>query len=301
MSESTCFGGNIWDFHLSREVSRMFNYLQDKISRWKRRDLFWEEHNNLPLHSPISEKDSLKIPQEFSLSICLLLSIMSILLDTVGDNFGERSAIGRVPLHKAATGGGAGDGRWNECVQKLQNSLFLAAVLFAASGVPRTEWTWGPNCHSLLSRQFLPGQDWKHPVVKARCWGQFALLLFWLDSLVAGEKPSSGQWFPAHPFNNFSQKYISFSWKKILNDLTAYHQEEITMYILHRQDRALEKLPWFILCKCLLCAKNYLSWIPGSSFSFFLPPRVSTSESSKMQVHHSTNVQSPENVSSPNY
>lgn len=58
----------------------------------------------------ISEKDSLKIPQQFSLSI-FLLSIISILLNTVGNNFGERSTIGRVPLHKAAPGGGAGDGR----------------------------------------------------------------------------------------------------------------------------------------------------------------------------------------------
>lgn len=47
-SESTCFGGNIWDSLLSREVSRMFSYLQDKISRWKRRDLFQEEHSNPP-------------------------------------------------------------------------------------------------------------------------------------------------------------------------------------------------------------------------------------------------------------
>lgn len=59
----------------------------------------------------ISGKDYLKIPQQFNLSICLLLLLISTLLNTVGDNFVGRSAIARVPLPKAATGGGAGDGR----------------------------------------------------------------------------------------------------------------------------------------------------------------------------------------------
>lgn len=184
-------------------------------------------------------------------------------------------------------------------MQKSQNSLFLAAVLFAASGVPKPEWTWRPNCHSLHSRQFY---DWKHPVGKAGCWGQFALLLFWLDLLVTGEKPSAGQQLPAHPFSIFPQKYIPFSWTKTLSDFTAYHQEEITTYILERQYRAPKKFPWFMslqmaaLCKVLP--------VLNSCFVIFLlssMQSLTTSESSKMQVHHSTNVQSPENASSPNY
>lgn len=88
-SESACLGGNIWDFLLSREISRMFNYLEDKISRWKIRDLFREEHssppqvNSCPLPS-ISGKDSFKIPQQFSLWIYLLLPIISTLLEHCG-------------------------------------------------------------------------------------------------------------------------------------------------------------------------------------------------------------------------
>lgn len=88
-SESACLGRNIWDFLLSREISRMFNYLENKISRWKIRDLFWEKHNRSPQVNScslpsISGKDSWKIPQQFSLSIYLLLPIISTLLEHCG-------------------------------------------------------------------------------------------------------------------------------------------------------------------------------------------------------------------------
>lgn len=56
------------------------------------------------------------------------------------------------------------------------------------------------------------------------------------------------------------------------------------------------------LRRWLLCAKYYLSWIPGLPFFFCLPCRVSQLlEAPRCKCTISTNLQSPENASSPNY
>lgn len=136
----------------------------------------------------------------------------------------------------------------------------------------RTEWMRRPNYHSLLSRQF---HDWEHPVSKAGCWEQFALLLLWLDLLVTGGKPSAGQQFPAHPFSTFPQKYIPLGWRRRSVIVLPITKKKLLHTFFTGRTGLPKNSPDSCLCRWLLCAKYYLSWIPGLLFSFYLQCRVS--------------------------
>lgn len=165
-------------------------------------------------------------------------------MTTVRNNFGERSANDRVPLRKVATGG-----RWcwwlqvklTRCqihpLEKMCKDHKSLGFQLLSCLLPQKEWQ-GQNGHRdqvtifLLSKQFLEGKDWRHAVGRAERQGQFALLLFWLDLLGTGEKPSAGQQSPAHPFSPLSKTMIQLLERKhsvIWLVQLAYHSgKEIT-------------------------------------------------------------------------
>lgn len=88
----------------------------------------------------------------------------------------------------------------------------------------------------------------------------------------------------------------------LLVQLVYHREEEITTYIHHWQERSPKQFPRSIPLQ--MAALDKVLPVLNFWFVVFLLPStqsLTTSESFKMQVHHYTNVQSPENASTPNY